>query len=112
MAGVKRRSFLKSMSAVTAASAFGLSYSDVILARRADFRLKFANNLPVSHPMNIRAKEMVDAIKKETDGAVDIRVYPSSQLGNDTDTLSQIRAGAVDFFTLSPIIMGTLVTIP
>ncbi len=110
MAVVKRRSFLKSVSAVTAASAFGLGYSNVIFARRADFRLKFANNLPVSHPMNIRAKEMVEAIKKDTDGAVDIRVYPSSQLGNDTDTLSQIRAGAVDFFTLSPIIMGTLIS--
>src|SRR5690606_33599578 len=108
MAAVKRRSFLKSISAVTAASAFGSSYSEVILARRADLRLKFANNLPVSHRLNIRAKQMVAAVKKEAGGAVDIRVYPSSQLGNDTETLSQIRAGAVDFFTPSPIIMGTL----
>src|SRR5690606_41110237 len=110
MAAVKRRSFLTSISAVTAASAFGLSFSEVILARRADYRLKFANNLPVSHPLNIRAKQMVEAVKKETDGGVDIRVYPSSQMGNDSDSLSQIRAGAVDFFTLSPIIMGTLIS--
>ena len=109
MAAVQRRSFLKSVSTLAAASTFGVGYSNVIFAKRADFRLKFANNLPVSHPLNIRAKEMVEAIKKETDGAVDMRVYPSSQLGNDTDTLSQIRAGAVDFFTLSPIIMGTLI---
>jgi tripartite ATP-independent transporter DctP family solute receptor len=59
--------------------------------------------------MNIRAKEMVEAILKETNGRVEIRIFPSSQLGSDTDTLSQVRSGGVEFFTLSGLILATLV---
>jgi len=40
---------------------------------------------------------------------VDIQIFPNSQLGSDTDTLGQLRAGAVEFFTLSGLILSTLV---
>ena len=76
---------------------------------KVEFSLKYANNLPVTHPMNVRANEMAAKILADTKGRVEIKVFPSSQLGNDTDTLSQIRSGAVDFFTLSPLILGNLV---
>lgn len=59
--------------------------------------------------MNIRAKEMAEAIQKETQGRVEIRIFPSSQLGSDTDMLSQVRSGGVEFFTLSGLILATLV---
>jgi tripartite ATP-independent transporter DctP family solute receptor len=36
-------------------------------------------------------------------------VYSNNQLGSDTDMLSQVRSGAIDYFTLSPLILGTLV---
>jgi tripartite ATP-independent transporter DctP family solute receptor len=52
---------------------------------------------------------MVEAILKETNGRVEIRIFPSSQLGSDTDTLSQVRSGGVEFFTLSGLILATLV---
>ncbi len=78
-------------------------------AQKAEFTYKYANNLPVTHPMNLRAKEMADAIKAETKGRVDIQIYPNNQLGSDTDTLGQLRSGGVDFFTLSGLILGTLV---
>ena len=42
-------------------------------------------------------------------GRVDIQVFPSSQLGSDTDMLSQLRSGGVEFFTLSGLILSTLV---
>ncbi|TIM60317.1 MAG: TRAP transporter substrate-binding protein, partial [Mesorhizobium sp.] len=32
-----------------------------------------------------------------------------NQLGADTDMLSQVRSGGVEFFTLSPLILSTLV---
>jgi len=78
-------------------------------AQKAEFTLKYANNLPVTHPMNVRAKEMADAIRAETKGRVEIQIFPSNQLGSDTDTLGQLRSGGVDFFTLSGLILGTLV---
>ncbi|HWH84959.1 MAG TPA: TRAP transporter substrate-binding protein [Burkholderiaceae bacterium] len=78
-------------------------------AQKAEFTYKYANNLPVTHPMNLRAKEMVDAIRAESKGRVDIQIYPNNQLGGDTDMLSQLRSGGVEFFTLSGLILATLV---
>jgi TRAP-type transport system periplasmic protein len=81
----------------------------VARADQAKFTYKYANNLPDTHPMNIRAREMAAAIREETSGALDLQIFPSSQLGSDTDTLSQIRSGGVEFFTLSGLILATLV---
>ena len=78
-------------------------------AQKAEFTYKYANNLPLTHPMNIRAKEMTDAIRAKTSGRVDIQVFPNNQLGSDTDMLSQLRSGGVEFFTLSGLILSTLV---
>nr|WP_235610768.1 TRAP transporter substrate-binding protein [Bordetella sp. H567] len=74
-----------------------------------EFRYKYANNLPATHPMNVRAREAAAEIAKDTNGRFQLDVFPSSQLGSDTDTLSQLRSGAVEFFTLSGLILSTLV---
>lgn len=102
---MKRRDFIR-LTAAGAAAALPLGSA---YAQKAEFRYKYANNLPVSHPMNIRAKEMADAIRAETKGRVDIEVFPNNQLGSDTDMLSQLRSGAIEFFTLSGLILSTLV---
>jgi tripartite ATP-independent transporter DctP family solute receptor len=78
-------------------------------SRAADFSLKLANNSPVTHPQTVRQQEAAARIKKATNGAVDIQVFPNNQLGSDTDMLSQLRSGAIDFFTLSGLILSTLV---
>ncbi len=78
-------------------------------ALAADFTYKIANNQPMSHPSNIRLAEAVAAIKDESGGRVDLQVFPSNQLGADTDVLGQLRAGGVEFFQLSPVILSTLV---
>ena len=78
-------------------------------AGAAEFTYKFANNLPAAHPMNIRANEGVARVLEATGGRVEIKVFPNNQLGSDTDMLSQLRSGAVDFFTLSGLILATLV---
>lgn len=102
-----RRTLLKASAA--SALVGGIAAPHVARAQAAEFSYKYANNLPVTHPMNIRANEMVEAIKKETNGRVEIKVFPSSQLGGDTDMLSQLRSGGIEFFTLSPLILSTLV---
>jgi tripartite ATP-independent transporter DctP family solute receptor len=38
-------------------------------------------------------------------------VFPNNQLGSDTDMLSQLRSGAIEFFTLSGLILSTLVPV-
>jgi TRAP-type transport system periplasmic protein len=93
--------------AITAAS----TAAPVKLAfgQTAEFSYKFANNVPATHPLNVRAKAAADAIRSETQGRLDIQIFPSSQLGSDTDTLGQVRSGGVEFFTLSGLILSTLV---
>jgi tripartite ATP-independent transporter DctP family solute receptor len=80
-------------------------------ARAAEFQMKYANNTVDTHPMTIRMREAVAKIKDETKGRVEIEVFPNSQLGGDTDMLSQLRTGAIDFFTLSGLILATLVPV-
>jgi tripartite ATP-independent transporter DctP family solute receptor len=98
---------LKASAAATVLGGVGAPF--VARAQQAEFTYKYANNLPDSHPLNIRAKEMSAAIKTETNGRVDLQIFPNNQLGSDTDMLSQIRSGGVEFFTLSGLILATLV---
>lgn len=78
-------------------------------ARAAEFSLKLANNSPVTHPQSVRQQEAADRIRQASGGRVDVQLFPNNQLGSDTDMLSQLRSGALDFFTLSGLILSTLV---
>ena len=102
-----RRTLLKA-SAATAVLG-GLGAPHVARAQSAEFPYKYANNLPDTHPLNVRAREMAAAIKAEPNGKFDLQIFPNNQLGSDTDMLSQIRSGGVEFFTLSGLILSTLV---
>lgn len=102
-----RRRFLGRTSAAAGAIAIG---PRVGLAQgSAEFKYKLANNLPASHPLAVRGMEMAKAVQQETGGRVSIEVFPNNQLGSDTDVLSQVRSGGVEFFTLSGLILSTLV---
>ena len=79
----------------------GLVAAPSVARARASSPTNTPTNLPITHPMNTRARGMADAIKAETDGRVEITIFPSNQLGSDTDMLSQMRSGGVEFFTLS-----------
>src|ERR1043165_4673118 len=94
-----RRTLLKASAATAAIGSVGAPL--VARAQAAEFTYKYANNLPDSHPMNARAKEMAAAIKTETNGKFDLQIFPNNQLGSDTDMLSQLRSGGIEFFTLS-----------
>ena len=104
---VSRRLLLSAGSSAVLAGVIGAPH--VVRAQTAEFPYKFANNLPDTHPINVRAREMAAALRTESGGRFDLKVFPSSQLGSDTDTLSQLRSGGVEFFTLSPLILSTLV---
>ncbi|MGP4956332.1 TRAP transporter substrate-binding protein [Pseudomonas helleri] len=109
MTGISRRRFVQTLSLASAAllaAGSGL-YSEN--SRAAEFRLKFANNLPLNHPMNVRAREAAKRIAEESQGSVALQVFPCNQLGGDTDMLAQARSGAIDFYAGPPVILGTLI---
>ena len=85
-----------------------------IISHRADaaeFELKYATGQDPTHPVNLRAKEAHDRIREASSGRVNIKLFPANQLGNDTDLLSQVRNGSVEFFNLSSLILSTFVPI-
>jgi tripartite ATP-independent transporter DctP family solute receptor len=103
-----RRDLLKLGGAVAGAAVLGTLAPR---AHAAEFTYKYANNLPITHPMNVRAKEAADRIERESGGRVVIHIFPSNQLGSDTDMLSQVRSGGIEFFTLSGLILAVLVPV-
>jgi tripartite ATP-independent transporter DctP family solute receptor len=104
---INRRRFLH-----TGTAAAGGVAALGILTRRGDaaeFTWRYANNNVVQHPMNVRLREAVERIREQSGGRVDIQVFPNSQLGGDTDMLSQLRTGAIQLFNLSGLILSTFV---
>ncbi|MEO5701187.1 MAG: TRAP transporter substrate-binding protein [Casimicrobiaceae bacterium] len=101
-----RRKFVQTVGGAAALAALPVRPS---FGQAAEFQLKWANNIPATHPSTVRVREAAEKIKAETKGRVDIQVFPNNQLGGDTDMLSQVRSGAVDFFPLSGLILQTLV---
>ena len=108
MPQINRRQALLGSAALAAAPALMLPQS----ARAAEFTYKFGTNVPATHPLNVRAMEAAERILKETNGQVAINVFPNNQLGNDSDMLSQLRAGGLEFFTISGVnVLSQLVPI-
>jgi len=100
-----RRGALKMMASVAAASALP---SLAMAQGSGKFNLKIAITLPESHPTPVALKAACAEILKESNGRLNIEVYPSGQLGSDTDTLSQVRSGAIDFVCTAGSIYGNL----
>src|SRR5260370_20771347 len=73
----------------------------------ADFSFKFATGQDPTHPVNKRAQEAIDRIKEATGGKVEIRLFPSNQLGSDTDPLPQIRSSRREFLNIASSVLAT-----
>jgi len=73
----------------------------------AEFNYKLATGQDPTHPVNTRAQEAIDRIREATNGRLDIKLFPANQLGSDTDLLTQVRNGSVEFFNLSSSILAT-----
>jgi TRAP-type transport system periplasmic protein len=99
MTSMNRRRALVTGGALIAAPALVVPR----FARAAEFTYRFGTNVPATHPLNVRAMEAAERILKDTGGQIQINVFPNNQLGNDADMLSQLRAGGLEFFTVSGV---------
>ena len=94
-----RRTFL---GAALATGAAALPFQRAS-AQSAKYRLRYGTAFPASHPGVLRIIEASEAIKKQTNGLVDLQVYPNSQLGSESDMFTQTRSGALDFMSTSGV---------
>ncbi|MCJ2014766.1 TRAP transporter substrate-binding protein [Methylobacterium sp. J-076] len=81
----------------------------IVRAQGASVKLKFGNDVPLTHSLNVRLAEAISAIEQETNGRLSISVFPSNQLGSDTDMISQLRSGALELATMPTTLLSTLV---
>lgn len=89
----------------------GLTPVRTAFGQPSQIKLKFGTVQPTGHPTVEGVKQAAEAIRQETNGQVDIQVYPNSQLGSDTDMLSQLRAGALHCTLHSGLILSTLIPV-
>lgn len=109
MTRLGRRTVLRASAAVAAVGACGASGHSAARAQTAPMKLKFGNDLPATHSVNLRLREAIADIAAETGGRVEIGLFPNNQLGGDTDMLSQLRSGALELATMPGTVLSTLI---
>ena len=70
----------------------------------ADYRttMKLASALPMDHPYMVGSKKFADLIKERTNGRINIKLYPSNQLGKGEREMTEgIQQGAIDLLITS-----------
>lgn len=102
---ITRRKFIQTSAAL---GAIGFAGAPAI-AQGGSFNYKLGTNVQASHSIYIRLTEASEAIRKETGGKVNIRIFPNGQLGSDTDMVSQVRSGALDMLTTPGVVLANLV---
>src|SRR5262249_8372463 len=81
-------------SGMSAAAAACLRYP----ANAAEFTYKFGMPSATTHPTAIRAAEACKRIQAESNGRLEVQLFPRSMLGDNTSMLSQVRTGAIQIY--------------
>ena len=77
----------------------------------AEFTYKLAHAAPLNNPANTEAVKTFDIIRQKTNGQLDIAVFGNGQLGSDASTLSQLRAGAIQFMFSAGGLLSSVVPV-
>ncbi len=106
MISQSRRGFVK--AAIAAPVALCASIPGGVLAAPV-YSLKLGTDAPVGHPVNNAMNAAAAAIKKATNGQVQLQVFANNQLGSSTDMLGQVRAGGIQLLSIPTSILSALV---
>jgi TRAP-type transport system periplasmic protein len=84
------------------AGAAGLSAATILRwpANAAEFTYKYGASSPMEHPAMARSQVACDKIKQESNGRLEISMYPNSVLGGDTAMIAQTISGAMEMYLL------------
>jgi TRAP-type transport system periplasmic protein len=69
-------------------------------ANAAEFSYKLGSSSPMQHPAMAHSAIAVQKIKEETNGRLNITIYPNSVLGGDTSMISETISGAMQMYVL------------
>ena len=61
-----------------------------------DYVLSYADNQTGNYPTVQAARRFAEQVNEETDGRIEIRVYPNAELGDEVSTVRQLSFGGID----------------
>ncbi len=64
--------------------------------------LKLGHAMSEAHSWHIASQKFADLIKERTNGAIEIEIYPNSQLGDKTQMIESAQLGVVDIILSAP----------
>lgn len=92
---------ISSLLAVSALSlAFPVSAEDTI-------KLKFGHVAPTDEPYHQAAEKFAELVKKNTNGAVEIQIFPNSLLGGQRELLEGLQLGSVDITLTTAAVLSS-----
>jgi tripartite ATP-independent transporter DctP family solute receptor len=94
---------------VGAAAAAGALAAPPVIAAPRRFVIHLGHGLAPDHPGAVHALAAAQNINKATNGEVDVMVFPSSQLGDDTHMMSNLRSGAMQMLFTGDNILSSMV---
>ncbi|MCL4532119.1 MAG: TRAP transporter substrate-binding protein [Actinobacteria bacterium] len=69
--------------------------------------LKLGNAGVTDMSYNQGSLKFAELVKQRTGGAVDIQVFPNSQLGSEKDMIEQVKSGVINFSITSPTFLAS-----
>jgi tripartite ATP-independent transporter DctP family solute receptor len=79
----------------------GLAVASPALLRAAPLKLRLAHGLPTTHPVHPAMQHFADLARERSQGELDIALFADGQLGQESDLISQVQAGKLDFLKVS-----------
>jgi tripartite ATP-independent transporter DctP family solute receptor len=68
---------------------------------KGEVNFKLGHALDINHPVHKAMEFWADTLKKETDGRVKVKIYPSGQLGGEKELIEQLQMGTLDITKVS-----------
>ncbi|HEY5350148.1 MAG TPA: TRAP transporter substrate-binding protein [Candidatus Lustribacter sp.] len=78
-------------------------------AKAAQFNYKMAHGTPTNMAVHVRSAEMWEAVTRETNGAIAVKIFPNNELGSELAQLSQLRSGALQFMIIQGVSLSSVV---
>jgi len=71
------------------------SFSDATMAAQKKYTIRVAYYFPTSHPAHKSLEFFKQNVEKDSDGAIEIQLFPNNQLGNEETFIDSIKRGIV-----------------
>ena len=77
------------------------SFISMGVAQAEKVKLRLAGQYAPEHTTTVLMKEFAKIVNERSNGEIEVRVYPASQLGDYTQIFEELRRGTIDMATIS-----------